>query len=769
MDFVNRINELQYIQKAINEKANVILIKHRSSSGITAFLKHCSKKIEKSTNIYIDLSQGELSTNIFQNLIKDKKHLKKLQHICDKKFGEKSESLLSVLLKNIPYAGETIAHLSERKVAMPIYNGCFESVYEEILPDFIEKIKGEDHFTLLIDNAINISDSCINFIQKLLQIQKLVIIIAVPNEDISYCAKIENAFATQRFTTIEFEVPNSNLVKLIAESHNIPCDKKFAEEVMVKSESNIHLIIYLISSNRQQTIELTLYQKYVIAILYILSSEITYTELFSYVIRCTEIINSSILKKEIQALVNAQVVIYNSESKRYTLGLRENKTVQECLSDLSIELSAKQAILERNCQMTLEHVDNNLLNILYNITSELNDNRILLVLRELLNRAIVCGCVIDESKFHLLKESSNTPYTDLPIIIYLTQQRKYQEALDLIEQHHLESVYQSIYGVLLNRCRRHKEAFVVLKESIEHEKDANVQAVLYAYLISNYVHNGDTKLAKQIFNEIPSDVKICPNYAYAIRNIATIFSPEEAVLYCENAIKIFKKSCDYFGSFTCQCNLYRFIAECKSPKIALNGLLRLYKNNFHLQQSNLHIVLNNIGICYIELNEIDHAIQILKGAKLIAKTNMPKLFITINHCMALLRIQKNEEALCGLENIKQEVIEFPVDRVRQRFFANYCLALYANNKNEELRSAIKDLACHIDRVNPLTTQDLVSFYQKKLNEEQLYSSNDFSKLFVPCYLEYWYANPLKLISSNNVSDSLTIHAGNNNIVYQALI
>ncbi len=76
---------------------------------------------------------------------------------------------------------------------------------------------------------------------------------------------------------------------------------------------------------------------------------------------------------------------------------------------------------------------------------------------------------------------------------------------------------------MLNRCRQHEKAEKELETAIKDEENADNIMILYAYLISNCVHNNDTQKAKQLFNSISKPLRKSVRICICFREISQQF------------------------------------------------------------------------------------------------------------------------------------------------------------------------------------------------------------------------------------------------------
>lgn len=178
-----------------------------------------------------------------------------------------------------------------------------------------------------------------------------------------------------------------------------------------------------------------------------------------------------------------------------------------------------------------------------------------------------------------------------------------------------------------------------------------------------------------------------------------------------------------------------------------NGFLEFGENN-------MHIFYNNWAIAELLNKNFETANKLLNMADAFSHSNMPHIFITINRACLCVAKGGYESALTIINNLESDVENIPVDRVKQKYYINKALIYFANNiLNDDI---IKKCQQYPDRYVPKLTYQKIKFYQDKLKTSQIYNTTDFINCFCPCYLEYWYINPLKLLSEKTINKILSI-------------
>ena len=168
----------------------------------------------------------------------------------------------------------------------------------------------------------------------------------------------------------------------------------------------------------------------------------------------------------------------------------------------------------------------------------------------------------------------------------------------------------------------------------------------------------------------------------------------------------------------------------------------------------MHIFYNNWAIAELLDNNFETANKLLDIAYAYSHSKMPQIFITINRACLSVANGEYKKALNIIEEIEHDVEEIPIDRVKQKYYINKALIYFANNiLNYDI---IEKCRQYPDRYSKDLTYEKIKFYQDKLKSLQTYSDTDFNNCFCPCYLEYWYINPLKLLSTKTINEILSI-------------
>ncbi len=774
MDFVNRDNELKFLLKSIEEKHQIVYFICDQASGITAFLEKCETIFGDKYVFLLDANENpDFAKGFCDKACKNVDLRNIMQSFANIEFGEKSQTFMSALLKSSPYCGELLSYIAEKPSAPFIYTGAFSSVYEEIALPTIDEIRKVKKVIFIIDNAISLSESSRKLCQKLISKINIYFIFALEKNNLE-TQKFENGFNNYinslmiKPVRYEFCHPDTKMIQLLSKIYHIDCSREQAEDIANITHDNIHSIInYLLNYNDNKNSQFNLTQKIIINILNEIDYKITFCLLFEIIkhFDSAVLFTKEIIEAEVERLI-ALRIIEKKEELIYLISKKHPKIV-DSTNDWLLADSVKSAILETFYESRIYELNEHCLRVSYEIALYFHDDRYLIFSKILLKNAVFTGAPINEDILDICKNNSSTEEDNLIIVLYLTQSRRYTEALKILEKS-IKTIYiKPLHAILLNRCRQHEKAEKELKEAINNEKNTDKVMVLFAYLISNYVHSNNTQKAKQLFDSIAKPLKQSHEFAYVLRNIATVYTPETAARFSNESARLFKNNHNSFGEFTAKCNEYRFLCEQGYYEEALDKMISMLRITNNYRNSDMHILLNNIAICYLYLKDITSAEYYIKSALRISNATMPDIFLKINYSLLLLLNGNTLKSLEMIESIKNLVLTYPVDRVRQRYFINYCHILYANNRNYD--EALEKAKEFKDRIQPSVTEELCKFYKDVVISNRMYKKEDFFKLFIPCYLEYWYTEPLKLISTDVINNVLSFHTGSDDITNQILV
>lgn len=738
--YIDREKEFKIIEQFIEDDVKVIFIETVACSGFTSFIDARFanyKKYHVKYHIERKMSLGEM---IFQEMTHE--DLLLMQEIADLKYGEYDKKLLSVMAEGIiPHIGGLLSNWNEGKKARPVYDLNYNLFYS-LIPKLLEKISKKTKIGVFIDGAQHMSEMDYELIKEIADIQNCYVIIGFV-EPFNEYYKLKFCLKDCKKKYTNFNI-TEDLVILLADYYKKEMiSKSDAKNIIEMCNYNIYKICdYFLEKSDDS--ELDNIDKAVLNICNIMFSGININQLVQIIMSdanniCDEnlCIASVVKLKQLGYLREEYDSIYLNNSSKFIYSQENNihklyykKIVYEYFS--SIETPMIQEI--ELCYILSKE-------LLY---SSQSSNWA----KQLTVEKLRLGLPIDAD---LLTELEKQGDSELLIILY-TYQKNYVKALEIIEklkkERELSEDFKKIYGVILNRCRFHFKAKKQLMKSLK--KDPQ-DFILKAYLVSNYIHQENLEEAKNIYQKEEVFLKNT-EAAYFYRNSGAIYWNDLTPL--EKAIKIFKDCDDLFGLYSSECNLITRKMILNPSNIYLDSFKKLESNLSVFGYDNMYILYNNMGLAALYADDCSFSSMCLQLAETFSGTLMSHLFTTINIACMHLKQGKIFDAKKIIDSIESEVNGFGVNRVAQKYYINKAMIYYANNLlDEEILQCCLD---NPDRYMPLYTIEKVSYYREKLIQGEQYNENDWIKCFCPCYLEYWYINPLKLFSEESINQILSI-------------
>lgn len=738
--YIDRHEEFKIIEQFIEDDVKVIFIETVACSGFTSFIDTRFENYKKYHVKYHEDRKMNLGEMIFQEMTTE--DLAIMQEIADSKYGEYDKKLLSVMAEGIiPHFGGLLSNLNEGKKTRPVYDLNYNLFYS-LIPALLEKISQNKKIGIFIDGAQYLSEMDYKLLKEIADVQNCYVIIGFTAPiceyyKLKFCLKN----CKKEYTTFNI---TEDLVVLFANVYRKETiSKSDAKKIIEMCNHNIYKICDYFS-NKNDCSNIDTIDKAVLNICNIMLDGITEYQIIKIMmldvnnICDEEFCRASIgklkqlgyLKEECGRiyLVGVSNFIYSQEN--HVNKLYYKKIVYEYFS--SIETPTIQEI--ELCYILSKE-------LLY--LSENSNWSKKLVLEKLR-----LGLLVDTDLVNDLEKQGNS---ELLILLY-TYQKNYKKAFKIIKklkkEKKLTNDFKKLYGIILNRCRFHTKAEKRLIKSLK--KDPQ-NFILKAYLVSNYVHQDKLEDAERIYKK----KKIIHNnteVAYFYRNSGAIYWEDLTSL--ENAIEIFKNCDDLFGLYSSKCNLLTRKMVLNPSNDYLGSFKKLESSLSVYGYDNMYILYNNMGIAALYADDIPLATMCFQLADTFSSTSMSHLFVTINSACMYLKQGKILDAKITIDSIESDVAVVGVNRVAQKYYINKAMIYFANNLLDD-----KILQCcldNLDRYIPLYTTEKVSNYRQKLIQGEKYNNNDWTTYFCPCYLEYWYINPLKIFSTKSIDQILSI-------------
>ena len=755
MKYANRLIEFQAVKKLLDSGENNILIEARHACGISSFVREkIYKSLFKEDTIFLNfvIAPGaNLAYLLFDKLIRSPLR-KDLQIYADKAYGEKQNSLRSALALCIPQVGSLAEWVVAPKEASPIYTGNYASIFEEAFFPFFTKISSKWEIVLAFDAIQNIDEESYDLLLRLIELKSITKILIVTESNSQYI-KLSNFlyFHSSSFYAIDFTEPHSCLIQELASIHGCSITDAEANEILNKSKKNIHEIINMIykTSSPHSSEKLSSIEEAIVAILSIFTFPVPKVVILRAIAR-SEIFSVAIYDDFNDAIYNLQSLgIISHNNGRLMLETRYHPRVSEVLQSVPNQLMYKSALLSA---LTTKNTEPWYTSLKYRLSKEMNCMNPKTA-RDYLIFLIKSGEQITNDIFYDAHLSKGNQVDCLLAAIKFCRERNFSEAFEWISTvNKLERSkdIKVMYAVLLNRIRRTSEAETALTACIQEATDPAQINLLAAFLISNQIHAENLDAANETLNEYDMKYKECPMHGYLLRNGASAYTDNRWNLYAA-ALDDFQDDHDYFGYYTTLCNQgYAYCLEGRFD-LALLQLKESYQGLSTFPLHHHHIVCNNLGICYIYLEEYEKANQYLTIATKLSKRGMPLLFAQMNRACLFAIMGKAEQSLALIRSLNKEVDKHPLDRIRQKYYIN-ALMIEHLCKTNDLEPLIPFASQYLDRYRPDVARERIHYYQslsnKKTNTTKAVS---WRKLYSPCGLAYWYMDPLKFLSEEIIN------------------
>ncbi len=754
MKYVNRTNDFERIIPSINNY-DITLILAGKAFGLSSFLCELGCRLFQYRVFTLNTINGP---NIAHLLISDIIHSEDrttFKKMVEKEFGEKSTSLLSAILQGIPYAGPGLAQLIEGKELPAIYAGNYTSAVEEVLLPYIEKYVNTQKVLITLDEAQNVSEESYNLIANLAQIDGVKIVLGITDTMTPNYIKLKNSltlYSNVRCHTEFFGQPEEKLICELANHLGITLSDNELKAILSQTHKNIHLIVESIlnmSMPGNVMLNFNEMDKAIISLLYIcyfgLSKSILKSLINMSNVFCPDIdieLNNALDDLENHGCILRKCI---RDTQIYFIASLYHPEIEKCINSYTDILYYKSIIYDYYRRQGMKS-SQEILELLYKLSIEFSNRNIKKYAIALLEYKLKKGEKISEdiiANAHLSKK--NNAEVELSVLYY-TRERRYSDALKWIESlkgKRSNYLYQTLKSVLLNRVRRFAEAETMLLHNIDTIDEPKTLNTLLAYFVANCIHTNQKERAIREYKDRIQQLDGTENWGYFLRNLASAVSFPEKEEFYKDAIDNFSLFNDTYGIFSSKCNWGNSLCVVKKASEGLSYLKEAEKGLQQFGTNHLHIVYNDLGVCYLMLGDIKNAAKYLSLAEKLAYNRMPRLITTINKACLLCVQNELDLSLQELDAIQDEVLTHPVSSIGNKYFTNRLLIEYTKGTNA-FCAYQKNNKSNIDK---FVNEVIIGKYQLLLSENRQieYPSEEWNNLFAPAGLAYWYVDPLKMI------------------------
>lgn len=774
MPYADRKENMEELYAIIfQERKRFLCYRTAPGYGITAFF-HRFCYLLRSTDDVICLF-AELSDTcrsplhaILKNIVlKNGELYHLLQHYADDYYGENAEPLLKSIILDLPAGGETLANLLfSKQTAHPIYAGYYSDAAKQFFFEMAKKSLRDKKLLIFIDNAQFIDNNSIYDVLALYQLEHVSCILSQSGDSPALDKLQMEVGIIGDIRFIDFPEPSVECVKEILEYSRQSTSDTEVQRLIHRTKGNIRKIVYEAKHIYPQNIAgISLLSNEILSLLSVLQRSVCLSDMLTMLkesptcsIYTAQEVKDTLRSLTYRGMVSSVLQINGEEAFQARIRKDNQTEWDSILPDLADKL-IYQDIVYKYLSAMPEHTVDDLQN-LFSLSQSIKPQYKRIWGKALLVESLCQGFPTQIEWIEAVKASATQEELFLCAICTFRLWR-YQETLEI-----LSPIWSSIQGIrdavilralTLNRCRKHAEADDLLSSLIKSSSDKDEKAMLLSMQISNCVHNGDEAKARGIVSIYENELVGSKTYGYFLRNAATLFQGEEALRYWEESIAAFRVAADEYGELTTLVNMVRVYIRCGKTEYALSCIIRAYNGLMPYGVEQLHIAANNLGVAFFSCGDIVNAKRHLRIARVIAKSLMPQVYITINDCLIMIKEGRLKEALDALLKHRVDVDKSNLPRLKSRYYLAlagiYCISgLFSNALN-----AIVD-SNKYSTIAFLSMRKRIEDYSKT---GKCVPADQWTDFFAPAFLEYWITNPLSIMSKDILSGQAFLQYGDN--------
>ena len=760
-DRKNNVDELYTL--LFQERRRFLCYRAVSGYGITAFF-HRFCYLLQSTDSVICLF-AELSDNCRSPLheilkkvvIKNGNLYHMLQCFSDERYGEEEEPLLKSMILDLPAMGETISNLLFSKpTALPIYAGYYSDAMKQFFFEMVKDKLVDKKILLFIDNAQFIDDESIYDILALYPLNHVSFILSQSDESPTLEKLLMEISFRGDINFLDFPEPPIVCVQEILAHNNQVVSDSEATNLIRRTNGNIRKIIfetkYPSSKNIGQEGSLP---SEILSLLYTLQTDICFSDLLSMLeesptcsVYTAQEVQHTIHTLIYKGFISSVLQMDGRENFRVRIR-RENQDIWDSILSNPADKLIYQDIVYRYLATLKTHTFDEV-KTLFTLSQSVATQYQATWGKALLIESLQRGSTIQMEWIEAVKMTPD-PKGHFLCALGTFRLWKYKETLKILiplwPRMRESRDVKILLALTLNRCRKHRAADQLLWTLIKSGHDIDEKAVLLSITISNCIHSGNEDKARQIVLDYEAELIKSKLYGYFLRNSATLFQGETANSYWEKSITAFQSASDKYGELTTVVNMSRVLIRSGNLAEAKSRMKRAYDGLLPYGIEQLHIAANNLGIVYISCGDFLSAKRYLRIARLIAKSLMPQVYISINNCCILLEHGKQEEALAELLKYNFAVDESNIPRLKSRYYLAlaglHCILGHFHESLDALAVSNKYSAGNFSAL-----RDRIS---GRCKGKILTPLSNWRDCFSPAFLEYWIANPLSIMSKDVLS------------------
>ena len=782
MEFINRSSELNFVQEIIEQDSskNSICFSTCNATGFTSFCKKIEYAYDQKEIFPVYIDGGDKSgytvySSTFEKLWERDKQLfnKYLSQFAITEPGSAARNTAAALA-GIPFVGnffgEPFKQVSDSARFLRQNAHLQESFYK-----LITSLTRKRKVIFLIDNLQLLDSWSISLLENIedsgLNVNYVFGQCVPKGHETDAGLLIKLSLKGRKIIHKTFDPPDIKFIREIADHVGNPVSNNFAQELIYESEGNLYKILARLKNIRPEDARpASGVQVTILKLLFICAQPIRKSDIMTLVSNLPDhsLENETAISHDIEILRSSGNIFETILPDGDTLLKLKSSSVAEALlheDSLGNQLFLNNHVYEfyqKAWQYSLRHSKSELVLMLYRIAKKVAPQEVKRHALNIIKISFALGTSERAKEFINEAVNVDNPSNETEFYLCVTfniAYRKYEAALDLITSARFQNFVTSNYyeiakAICLERSRKY-EQFGLILDKLLPVTTIHEEGILRVHQINALVHNNKLSEAGEVLAYSQENLKKAFAFPYILRTATSIYAPELSEPYLKKAIKRFEANGDDFGFATSLANMGMLQIEKGKNAKAIQTLKESRAVLMIYGIHHLYIIENSLGLAMLHSGAYDIAIPHFKKGLQLANGEMSRLYFNINLSIADCLKGNYSEALNRLLPFEDFVIRYPVDRVRQKYYINItCMAIIANADLSEIERLSSLMVRYPDRKKPQRTAQLSLKYQDLLAD--VHSKKIDLSYFSPCYLEYWYSNPLADLTTESLPDEALV-------------
>ena len=782
-DFVDRTHEVVATNQFVKQpqvSPRIEVWSAQPHSGITHFLRHCSKSEASSISLYADGAKhdgnslfGQLGLEFYGRYPAIWKDYVSFQE--NRSGRTRTREVSAAIAASIPYVGRTLARGIELAYpTLPL--SSYPSIAAELFCEFLIELSAKHQVCMFLDNVQELDDW---------SAQLLSVTVGRAYRSIRYVAgfvtragarvRDANEFALQS-KDIGYEVgvrpfpkPDEEFIRLYASANGVSWSQTQSRSIAAATMGDIYMIRAAVAAAGGTASDLLAVIKglppvggLILALLTIARQDVRRSDILTLCLDDDAVFVES--EEQIETTINALSASGVVDSVPlpdgdHLIALRpSHETMKEALHFSLVEATRLEIGLydyfSRVQKLSRRHSAAEIAPLLYRLAKRVAVDQTDARLRDIIHLSLQMGSRSIAEEF-VDRAISPGPKDSLNLQDYLAKLafqisvKGFNRVLDLTaspprSEWIQNRVVQIFRGIALNRRRFHTESEELLARLCETYYSLEELAMLVSYRIVGRIHANDINGARSLYLSYNQELAKAANYGYFLRNGAEVFETAEGVEILTRALPYHERNNDAFGTATTLCNRGAKLAQIGQPERGLTDVEQAYDLLEVFGVHHLGMVIGDLAHCFLYLGLYQQAETACRKALRYMGKELPRAYTLTNLAAAQLLQNQQRFALSTIDGLILEAEKALVDRVRQKVYLNGALiSLCCEAPASRVLSLCAKALEHPDRRNSQITVHRVATIKELLANRSRPSPELFMSLYSPCGMFYWYQNPLE--------------------------